>query len=202
MRILAPIVLTLMLLLVVSCSRSIKTVTPAKEVAKEDRAKTIDDFKGGFKLEKDKETGFTRAVSDKEGNPFGSKTNPYSGKKNAMNKKFDAGEFDSKRWEGDTKSKKWFPWSKGKQEYANSPVFIKQNSDLGKKDPRESGRQFENSEYTTASARESKRDRISRELDDVVEGRRSVFVPPPIIGKGSYDGKNRSVEGVKQMLGQ
>ena len=150
---------------------------------------------------KDEETGFMKPVSEKEGNPFGNKTNQFKGKNQEFNKAFSTSNYDTRRWSGADKKKSILPWKNSKKEFQYSPQFIKDNSNLAHRTPSEKGKEFSRSQFSTSSAREQSSDRIQKVPDYVVKKRRESFTQPPIISNQSYNESGRSVEDVKGLLG-
>ena len=159
----------------------------------------LEKYSGGYKLAKDEETGFTRAVSDKT-SPFGGETNPFSGENGAEKKEFATANYDSRRWNG-TKSKSTKEWNQADKSYEYSPEFIRKNSHYADNYARESNSTYNQSgnSYQTASANEQSGDRLSRDLDYQVEKRREVYIPPKIMDKYEQQ-SGRSVDDVKALL--
>ena len=160
-------------------------------------------YDGGYKMVKDEETGFMRAVSEKETSPFENKVNQFRGENSQSNKKFTTSQYDAKRWQDAEKKKSWLPWKDSTKEFQHSPHFIKKNSSLAKRSPQEKGKSYETSAIKRSGAREETAKRMEKLPSYVIEKATNNYKQPPIISNQDYNSSNksnRSVEDVKGLL--
>lgn len=191
-----------LILLLPSCSGSKATEASNSATALGvSRPQGLDRFEGGYRMEKDEETGFMKPVSEREGTPFSEKTDYFKRNNEGFKKSFSKAEYDARRWQGADKKKTLTPWSREKDEFQYSPQFIKDNADIASRSPREKNKAFTRSVFQKKYASEQESSRIERMPDYVVKKTQEVFHAPEIISQRSYKEDKRSVAEVKSLLG-
>lgn len=197
-----------LLLLICSCSKNSggsSNVDSSSSIAQEGATvKSIYEsgYDGGYEMKKDEETGFMRPVSKKEGTPFSDKISSVKGQNQQFMKSFDKGEYDARRWSGAEKKKSILPWRNNQKEFQYSPHFIKENSDLATRTPKEKMSSFSRPKYSTDYAREQSSTRIEKKPNYLVNKRQDEFQQPSIISNQNYqeNQSGRSVDDVKGLL--
>ena len=185
-----------------SCSSSSDAETTNSAVALgAARPQGLDRFEGGYRMEKDEETGFMRPVSEREGTPFSEKTNYFRKNNEGFKKSFSKAEYDARRWQGADKKKSLKAWSRENDDFQYSPQFIKDNADIASRKASETNKSFSRSVFKKKYASEQASNRIEKMPDYVVKKAQEVFHAPKIISQRSYQEDKRSVEEVKSLLG-
>lgn len=185
-----------------SCSNTSKA-PPANTEPQGATIKSLYDsgYDGGYKIVQDPETGFSKAVSTKESDPFPNKKNKYfSGDNNSLGKTYNTSQYDAKRWQEPKKKLNWLPWNRAKDEYQNSPEFVRKNANYGSKTANERTQGYASKTYNTKYSTEQSSAPISKVVDYQTQRKNQQYEQPEIIKNEGQSNSGLSVSEVKRIL--